>query len=295
MRVTNYQNQQHHVAEMLRGQERLEEARNRVSSGLRIETPSDAPDQIAELMRTQSHAAELTRRGSAADAALVTMKAGESTLGDITSALRQAKTLALQARNAATSDDQRQLIADQIQQIAAHVRDLANTQASDRYLFAGTATDTAPFTAGPPVTYTGNDGPTLLSVGDSSTLPTNVNGEELLNASGGTDLFQNLDALATAIRSGDDNGMATGMGRLDQDVDNSIRLRGDIGARIQYVTMVQNRDQNDLLATQERQSQLQDADTASAILDYQSAEYAHEAGLAVVSRLNQPSLLDYLR
>ncbi|HEV8632364.1 MAG TPA: hypothetical protein VGV61_18765, partial [Thermoanaerobaculia bacterium] len=141
MRVTNYQNRQHHIAELLRGQERLEDTRDRVSSGRRIQDPSDAPNEIAELLRTQSHAAELTRRRDATDAALVPMKAAESTLGDLSTALRQVRTLTLQARNASTSADQRQLLADQVQQIAGRVRDLANTQVDGRYLFAGTATD----------------------------------------------------------------------------------------------------------------------------------------------------------
>jgi flagellar hook-associated protein 3 FlgL len=295
MRVTTYQNRQHHIAELLRSQEHLAETRDRVSSGRRIQDPSDAPNDIAELLRTQSHAAELTQRRDATDASLVSMKASESTLGDITSALRQAHTLALQARSASTSADQRQLLADQIDQIAGHVRDLANTQVNGSYLFAGTATDTVPFTNGPPVTYTGNDRPILLSLNEATTLPTNVTGTELQDARGGTDLFQNLSTLATAIRSGDDNGMASGMGRLDADVDNSIRLRGDIGARIQYVDMVQERTKNDLLTVQERQSQLQDADVASAIVEYQGAQNAQQATLATVSRLDQPSLLDYLR
>lgn len=295
MRVTNYQNHQHHITEMLRRQERLEDTRDRVTTGRRIDAPSDAPAEIAELLRTQSRAAELSRRNDAAEAALIPMKAGEATLGDITSALRQAKTLALQARNAATGDDQRQVLATQIEQIAKRVHELANEQVGDRYLFAGTANDSVPFTSGATVTYNGNARPILLSLTDGAPFTTNISGSELQDTRDGTDLFQNLQSLATAVRAGDDAGMATGMGRLDADVDNVIRLRGDMGARIQYVTMVQDRTKDDLLATQERQSHLEDADIAEAIIDYQSAEYAHEAGLAVLSRLNQPSLLDFLR
>src|SRR5262245_458023 len=145
MRVTNLQNRQHHIAELLRGEERLDQTRDRVSTGRRIENPSDAPGDIAELLRTQSHVAELTRRQSATDGALVSMRASEAALGDVSNSLRQARTLALQARNGTVSADQRQVLADQIEQIAGRVRDLANTQVDGHYLFAGTNTDTAPF------------------------------------------------------------------------------------------------------------------------------------------------------
>jgi flagellin-like hook-associated protein FlgL len=53
-------------------------------------------------------------------------------------------------------------------------------------------------------------------------------------------------------------------------------------------------DEN-LSSARARQSQLEDVDLAEAIIEATTAEHAQEAALAMASRLDQPSLLDYLR
>src|SRR5689334_15187480 len=113
MRVTTLTVRDRRIADILAGQERLEETQSEVSSGKRIQRPSDAPDQMAELLQTRSDAATLTRQRDAADAALPGMQSTESALDSMGQALRQARTLALQANNSTVSPDQRQVIADQ--------------------------------------------------------------------------------------------------------------------------------------------------------------------------------------
>jgi flagellar hook-associated protein 3 FlgL len=283
------------VSELLRGQERLEKARDRLSSGQQLQQPSDAPGEIAALLRARSEVAALTRRQGNIDANLPAMRATEAALGEITSALREARTLTLQARNATASEDQRATLAAQVGLIADRIRDLANSRVNDRYLFAGTRTDAEPFAAGPPVSYTGNDAALSLSLTASGALPMNVSGEALRNARGTTDLFGDLEALEAAVWAGDAGGMGAGLGALDEDLSHVVRLRADMGARLQYVDLAREQTADRLLGAQERRSRIQDADLASAALEYASAESAHEAILASAARLEQQSLLDYLR
>ena len=122
-----------------------------------------------------------------------------------------------------------------------------------------------------------------------------VTGQTLLNARGGTNLFENLSALSAAMRSGDTAGMSAALNDLDVDRNNIIRQNGDMGARLQYVDLLRQQADENLTAAQQRQSQLQDVDLAEAIIDATTAEQAQQASLAMASRLDQPSLLDYLR
>jgi flagellar hook-associated protein 3 FlgL len=300
MRVTTLQNRERQIAQLLRGQERLEEARNQVASGRRIQRPSDSPGEIAELLRARTQIADLEQRRASADTFLPYMKASETALGEIAGAVREIRVLALQANNGTINPEQRQSLGDQVQRLRGRVRDLANTRVDGRYLFAGTNTLRAPFVSGSPITYAGNDTPIQASLVADTLFDVSITGDALMNvrapsgSSGPTDLFQNLEALEAAIRSGDSGQIAAGLTVLDEDLDQLLRLRGDMGARIQYVEAMQRRIAEDLAAAQEWQSRLQDVDLATAILEAQAAETAHEATLLVASRLEQPSLLDLI-
>src|SRR5258707_4293818 len=99
MRVTSLVTREQRTAEILQVEEKLSRAQDQVSSGLRVQRPSDAPDQIADLLRTRSEVASLTRRRDGADAALSSMQASESALSSMSDALREARNLTLQANN----------------------------------------------------------------------------------------------------------------------------------------------------------------------------------------------------
>jgi flagellar hook-associated protein 3 FlgL len=294
MRVTTLYTRERRIDALLRQQARVEEARERVSSGRRIQCPSDAPGEIGELLRTRGHVAELTRRRDAADAFLPSMRSAEATLGEISGALREIRTLALQANNAATSEEQRVSLSEQVQRLRERIRDLANAEVGHRYLFAGTATQTAPFAPGPPVTYEGNSDPLKLNLTGDGLFDVSITGDLLLNGRGGADLFQNLEELEAAIRAGDTDGIATALGAVDEDLTNVVRLRGEMGSRTQYVELIREHLTDGITAGRARQSLLEDADLAQAVVEAASAETAHEATLLVVGRMHRTSLLDYL-
>jgi flagellar hook-associated protein 3 FlgL len=295
MRVTNQQTHQARLAEIMRGQEALAEAQSRVSTGLKVNKPSDAPGQIAELLRIKSKSVELGRRKSSIDEMTPTLQATESTLGDITVALRSAKSLALQAANASTSDDQRALLADQIRDLRERIANLANTQSNGNQIFAGTDVHTKPFDPNNPGAYAGNTTQLEMETPDGSGLSVSVTGEQLRNVTGGQDMFQGLQALETAVRTGDTAGIAAGQGRLDADINHTIALRGDMGQKLQYAQWASDRISGDLDTQEARRSQIQDADMAESITDAARLENGQQATLAMAARLNGPSLLDYLR
>src|SRR5205807_2760478 len=128
MRVTTLQSRDQRIGEILREEERLQTAQDQVSTGLRIQRPSDDPHAIAELLRTHSDVAGLTQQKESATAALTTMQAGDAPLGDIATALRQAQTAALQANNATSSPQQREILAGEIDQLRERIRSLSNSQ-----------------------------------------------------------------------------------------------------------------------------------------------------------------------
>lgn len=295
MRVTNQMIQQRRIREMLTGQERLENAQLQVSTGRRLNKPSDDPTAINPLLRLRSEAAALRQRKSSLIDATSHLTATEKTLGDMAGYLRSAKTLAIQANTGTADSTQRGVLAGEIERLRNQIFSAANSSQNERTLFSGTATNGAAFLAGPPVSYQGNSGKLSVEVNPGSLFDISVSGAEIMDSRDGTDMFANLTRLADAIRNGDSVGIGAAMGRLDEDSLNLTALRGDAGARLQYLDMAQDRTDAQIDSVKAQQSSLENVDLAEAILNEKAAETAHEAALAMSGRLGSLSLLDYLR
>jgi flagellar hook-associated protein 3 FlgL len=295
MRITNQMIQQRRIREMLKGQERLENTQIQVSTGKRVTKPSDDPAAINSLLRLRGESVVLAQRKSGLADAGSHLTATEKTLGDMAGYLRQAKNLALQSNLGTVDAAQREVLAGQIERLRDQLFSAANTSQNNRTLFGGTATGDAPFLAGPPVSYQGNVGRLSVEVTTGSLFDISVSGVEVMDSRDGTDLFANLTRLADAIRSGDTTVISTSMDRLDADSLNVTALRGDAGARLQYLEMAQDRTDAQMDSVKAQQSALEDVDIAEAILNEKAAETAQQAALAMSARLGSLSLLDYLR
>lgn len=295
MRITNQMIQQRRIREMLRGQERLEEAQLQVSTGKRVLRPSDDPSAINPLLRLRGEATALQQRSASLSQAGIHLTATEKTLGEMAGYLRQAKTLAVQANTGTIDASQREVLAGQIERLRDQLFSAANTEQGNRYLFGGTMTGEAPFSAGPPVAYQGNSNRLSIEVSPGSLFDISVSGDQMLNSGDGTDMFANMTRLADAIRSGDTAVAGASMERVEADAVNLTALRGDAGSRIQYLQMAQDRTVAQLDTVKAQQSAHEDVDLAEAILNEKAAETAQQAGLAMSARLGSLSLLDYLR
>lgn len=295
MRLSTQATQQRRLANLFRSQQRLETAQEQVSSGKRIQRPSDSPTEMKELLKTRSSLGGLDRRNDALNASLPNMKGAETALGDMASALREIKTQALQAKNASTGPEQRIALADQIGRLAGRVRDLANSSQGGQRFFSGTATEAEPFPQADPIIYAGSPNALQAEVGDDAMLDVSLPGDRLLNARGDTDLFQNLKDLEAAVRSGSTAQIGEGMDALDADLSNVTRLRGDMGAKLQYVELSQSRISTQKAALEKSASDIENVDFAESVLNAKSVETAHEAALAMAGRIGGTTLLDYLR
>jgi flagellar hook-associated protein 3 FlgL len=293
MRITTWMTQQRQLDQLRTSQTRVQNAQSQVSSGIRVTKPSDDPTATSALLRLQSQLSENGQRQAGINGALPAMRQSENTLGAIASSLQTARQAGLQANNTATlTDAQREPLASQVENALKQALSLANTQSEGRYLFAGTVSDQKPF---PTTTYAGNDTPLSAAIGDDPAFALTVTGENLRHPQGGDDLFSNLQGLADAIRSGDNTALGQKLDAVQKDYDHVLGLRGDMGARLQYVTLTQSRLEDDSLALQSRLSELRDADLAESAVATKIAQNIQEATLAVIGQSGRSSLLDYLR
>jgi flagellar hook-associated protein 3 FlgL len=109
------------------------------------------------------------------------------------------------------------------------------------------------------------------------------------------DLFALLEDLVPAIEQGDTAGLSDSfLPRLDVAMDDVLSARATCGAlRRRYETAL-SRLKDDNLAMTDLYSGIMDVDIAEAAVEFQTAQMVYQATLATISKVVQPTLVDYL-
>ena len=161
MRITSDMSQRHVLSDLRRVQERLATAQSQVSSGKRIEKPSDDPLGAERAMRLNDQLESTGAYRTAVDESRSWLDATDSALGSLSDIVQHVRELTLQAANGSTSDAGRQSIKAQIDQLTEEAKTTLNSAYDGRYIFSGTATDTPPYSAATGDAYQGDSSPVV--------------------------------------------------------------------------------------------------------------------------------------
>ncbi len=163
----------------------LAQLQNQISSGKKINQPSDDPVGAVKLLDLQRQQGESDQFAKNISAAVNRSTLEEAALSDAASALQHARTLMVQGGNlGALSTSDRQSIANNLQSQLTELQDIANRKDSNgEYLFAGFSSLTQPFVRnGVNVTqYQGDSGSRLLQVGPSQWIADGHPGDEVFS------------------------------------------------------------------------------------------------------------------
>ena len=152
-----------------------------LSSGKRVNTPSDDPlaaARVLEINQSKSVSEQLSVNG---DYATSTLQAQESALGSFNDVLTQLKAQGVYAGNPSLTHEDRKILAADIRGKYAELLSLANTQENGKYLFSGFQGETQPFSETTPgvVAYNGDEGQRLIQVSPSRQVPVSSAGIEV--------------------------------------------------------------------------------------------------------------------
>ena len=112
----------------------------------------------------------------------------------------RAKEIAVAAQNGSYSDSDLETYADEVVELQQELLDIANTRVDGKYIFAGYAEDTEPF-SGDPVVYNGTSDHKMVEISSGQTVQTNLTGDELFTSP--YDCFSILSDLETALNNSD--------------------------------------------------------------------------------------------
>jgi len=278
-------------------QGKMDQLQNQLSSGHRINRPSDDPAGIQNAMRLKSNISSVEQWKSNTDEELSYMTTTDSTLGDMTSMLQRVRELAVQGANGTLATVDKSAIADEVDQISAQLQMMANTQIGSKHIFSGTATDKPLVISLPDGAVSGgNAEKVMFEVGNNLSLPISVNGQDLFGSTAvPSGVFTTLSALSKALKDNDSANINKALGDIDANIDNVITLRSGLGARTNRMTALQEQLDYTSANLTQNLSSIEDADMAKTITDFTNSQNVYKAALSVGAKIIQPSLVDFMR
>ncbi len=267
-----------------RAQARLDKAARVASNGQRVSKPSDDPAAYGSKVRRDHALAMLERHAKNASSAQGELEIVHDALTSATDILASAREAAIAGANGTTDPGSRKLLAEDVRAMRDELLNLANTRYGDKYLFAGSRTDTLPFdtTTG---AFSGNDQIVRVPVLDGVSLASNVSGARAFTATGGRDILADLAALAKALDDDDTTRIRAALDPLAADHAQIVRSQVEAGFSAERF-----RDAGDVLASTKtaiasRLSAEIEGDPAEQLTELTLARAAYERSLAVTRQL----------
>jgi flagellar hook-associated protein 3 FlgL len=208
MRVTNMVPDMQYAVQQ--SEQALSAALRQVSTGLRVNQPSDDPAASANMVLSLASSANVDQYTSNVSAMTSQMDTADSALSSVATALNTAITLGTSGATGTVSAANKQAIAAQVQGILSSVIAQANSTYQGVYLFAGSANTTPPFVAAS-TNYTSAQGSaasplaatTPLTAGSVTTVSDASTGQTLTFTAAAGDTISDLEtAVSGAAAAG---------------------------------------------------------------------------------------------
>ncbi|MEF8817522.1 MAG: flagellin [Salinibacter sp.] len=298
--------------EVPRLQRDISRLREQVSSGTRINRPSDDPSGFAVADRMETLGNQLARRKEAVESARPFVDRTQQELDGLADLFTRAREKGVQAADDTRSDGDRAAIAQELRSIKDEVVDRMNSTQGGEYIFAGNRTDKKPFTETGEPNYTdgaGNpdydpiDGDRTRPIGKNQDLTINIDGKALAQygttPSGNPKTITNaLDDLITAVdpvdNTGSDPDIRPALGEVEDALDHVISKGSEAGTIGRRLSTAQEQIEAASLDAKARQSDAEDTDMATALSELQQKQTQLQAALQATASSQQTSLIDFL-
>ncbi len=278
---------------MERNYTRYHLAQQTVVTGKRIQRPSDDPfgASLGITLHRQIQESEQYKRNLTTAKNFLSIT--DVALENLNDLMRQVKSLAVQAATDTQTPEGRSAIAQQIGQIMSEVVSIGNnTTYGDRFIFAGLQTLRAPFTVEEgTLVYHGDQGSLNVELSPAVVMSINVQGDPLI-----TGIYNAMANIKHYVETNNVEMLSQqGLQELQNQLDNLLRVRAVVGSKIQQIEMIQQRLDKRHIDFTELLSGIEDADIADAITRLKMAETTYQTTLATMARMQNLSLLDFLR
>ncbi|MEN6327259.1 MAG: flagellar hook-associated protein FlgL [Syntrophomonas sp.] len=171
MRVTNGMMVNNLKRNLNTNMENLDKLQQQMSTGRKINKPSDDPAGLVKSLRLRTNLTEGEQYQANIGEASSFMEATDAALLNVDEVMQRVRELTVKAATGTNDASANRAIADEISQLNNQLETIANSAYGSKYIFAGTNVTEAPYQEGE---WTGNDQALQLEIGQGVKLPINT-------------------------------------------------------------------------------------------------------------------------
>jgi flagellar hook-associated protein 3 FlgL len=281
-------------------QQKLQTAQTQLTTGLQINNVSDNPSEIADIWQLNSELDQTQQADTNLGQVTTEVNTAQSALQSAVTLVEQAETYGAQGVSDTSTTTTRQDLANELGAILQQLVSAANTTVQGRYIFAGDADQTTPYSidltqATPVSAYQGSASTREIQGPDGTAFPVALTAQQIFDSSTAADnVFTSITSLMQGLQNNDDTAISSALGDV-QTADTYLNQQLAFYGTVQdSVAGALSFGQNYTTQLQTQLSGVQDADEAATITDMTQAQTQLQAALQSEAQLPRTTLFDFL-
>jgi flagellar hook-associated protein 3 FlgL len=272
---------------------RMDKANEQVSNGKAFSRPSEAPAAAARSAVLKDQLDQLDVYSSTVDDARSRLSIADTKMQQASALYHRITELATESASSTSSPSARTAVREEVVQIRDELQSIANSQYLGKPLFAGFQPGNAVTNTGAGWVFAGTPADQVQRrIAPGETVTANITAGELF-ANGTTNVFQELDNLASALASNNTAGIQATIDPINSLLTTLVSGQARLGAAANRVEEASSRNASIKVTLTTELSQVQDVDMADALTNQSRLTIAYQAALGVTAKANQQTLLDY--
>jgi flagellar hook-associated protein 3 FlgL len=283
----------------------LNNAEQEISTGVNLNQPSDAPDEVSPVLQLMTQVNQNQTMNTNLTAVQANVNAAESALSGSVDLLQSASTMASEATGPSETADTRATMAQSVQGLLQEMVANSQTQVNGQYVFSGDQSGSPLYqldlSAANGVDKLGTATNTnLVQLPNGSQVSVTLTANNVFDASDATgaptanNVFAALNGLRVALQNNDTTGInnsITALQTASTYMNNQLALMGNAQDTLSSA-LTGNQNQSVQLQTQ--LSSLRDANMTEAITALTQSQTQLQAALSAQAKMPTSSLFDFL-
>lgn len=297
-RITNNMIISNFLTNFTRSQKNLNKYMEQLTTGERFSRISDEPINAVKAMKLETILNFNEKYVENAEEGINWLNVTDKALDDVVKTLRKIRDSAVKAANGSMTPDDRQKVKQEVDQLKAHLVDVANSRYGNAYIFNGAKTKIQPYqnaNATDPSAYvTGgglSDAKLIRELGAGITIEINVTGVEI----GFGQIFADLQAFSDALENDDTDTLNSMLGTIDEHIESVLGARAQVGSRQNRLQLSVDRFSSQEIAYADILNKTKGTHIPETIMKLKNEENVYRIALATGARIIQPTLMDFLR
>ncbi len=279
---------------------RLERSQRELATGKRINTISDAPDEVGQLLSLRSELASVEQVQTNLGRVKAEIGTAEATLSNAVDVLERIQSVTVEGASDLTSNETRSILADEVEGLLGRLVSLSQGQFEGRFLFSGDSDQNPPYTydgtlADPVSDYAGSDATRVIQHPAGPRFALARTAQQIFDSDDpGENVFDAVNAARVALKSNDTQAIRAALDNLttaNSHLNSQLAWYGGVENQVNEASDFASRQ---AVRVQSRISEVEDADITKSIVEMNQAAFQRDAALSAQASRPRKTLFDYL-